>query len=175
MAKHMVKCFYCGQVFDASKVPFVKPNSMRYAHKTCAQTAEQNKSEEERDKERLEAYIKELFGISSIPIKIRKQIETYITVNNYTYNGIYHALKYHYEIKNGSLEKANGGIGIVPYVYDDAFLYWRAIWEAQEKNENVEIKDFVLPVKEIHINSPKRQPMKHIRKLFTFLEEGESE
>ena len=64
---------------------------------------------------------------------------------------------------------------IVPYVYDDAYLYWKAIWEAQVKNENVELKDFVLPVKEIHIDSPKRQPMKHLRKLFTFLEEGENE
>ena len=112
MAKHMVKCFYCGQVFDASKVPFIKPNARRYAHKTCAQTAEQNKSEVERDKERLEEYIKELFGIDTLTIKIKKQIDTYINVNNYTYNGIYHALKYHYEVKHGSIEKSNGGIGM---------------------------------------------------------------
>ena len=51
MAKHMVKCFYCGEVFDASTTPYVKPNSRRYAHKTCAQTAEENKTQEEKDKE----------------------------------------------------------------------------------------------------------------------------
>lgn len=175
MAKHMVKCFYCGQIFDASTTPFVKPNARRYAHKSCAQSAEENKTEEERDKEILEDYIKNLFNISSIPIKIRKQIETYITVNNYTYNGIYHALKYFYDVKHGSIEKANGGIGIVPYIYDSAFIYWRAIWEAQQQNENVEVKDFVLPVREIHISSPKRQPMKHLRRVFTFLEEEDGE
>lgn len=54
MAKHMVKCFYCGEVFDASTTPYVKPNSRRYAHKTCAQTAEENKTQEEKDKELLE-------------------------------------------------------------------------------------------------------------------------
>ena len=58
-----------------------------------------------------------------------------MTENNYTYSGILKTLKYWFEIKKGDLEKANGGIGIVPYVYDDAFLYWRGIWEAREKNK----------------------------------------
>lgn len=77
MAKHMVKCFYCGEVFDASTTPYVKPNSRRYAHKTCAQTAEENKTQEEKDKELLEKYIKDLFGINCISPKIKKQIETF--------------------------------------------------------------------------------------------------
>lgn len=50
MAKHMVKCFYCGEVFDASTTPYVKPNSRRYAHKTCAQTAEENKTQKKKIK-----------------------------------------------------------------------------------------------------------------------------
>ena len=33
MAKHMVKCLYCGQMFDANIEPFVKPNARRYALK----------------------------------------------------------------------------------------------------------------------------------------------
>lgn len=174
MAKHMVKCFYCGEVFDASTTPYVKPNSRRYAHKTCAQTAEKNKTQEEKDKELLEKYIKDLFGINCISPKIKKQIETFKKDRNYSYTGIYKTLKYFFEIKGNSIEKANGGIGIVPFVYDEAYLYWRALWEARERNEQVDIKEFILPVREVHIEPPQRQPMKHIRKLFTFLNEEET-
>lgn len=44
----------------------------------------------------------------------------------------------------------------------------------QERNEQVDIKEFILPVREVHIEPPQRQPMKHIRKLFTFLNEEET-
>ena len=35
MAKHVVKCFYCGLSFDANVEPTVKVNSRRYAHLEC--------------------------------------------------------------------------------------------------------------------------------------------
>lgn len=174
MAKHMVKCFYCGEIFDASTTPYVKPNSRRYAHKTCAQTAEENKTQEEKDRQLLENYIKKLFGINCISPKIKKQIETFRKDNNYSYTGMYKTLKYFFEIKGNSIEKANGGIGIVPFVYDEAYLYWRALWEARERNEQIDIGKFILPVREVHIEPPQRQPMKHTRKLFTFLNEEEA-
>jgi len=125
----------------------------------------------------LEEYIKKLFGYSSIPPRVTKQIQNYVhdLEHNYTYSGIYKTLRYFFEVRGNSLEKANGGIGIVPYVYDEAYTYWRAIWEAQQKNENVDLKEFVLPVREIHITPPERQPLKHTRKLFTFLDEGEED
>lgn len=132
---------------------------------------EENKSEEEKDKERLEKYIKELFKVNSIPMKIQKQIDNYKKDKNYSYSGIYKTLKYFYEVKGGSLEKSNGGIGIVPFIYEEAFKYWRALWEAKERNKDVNIEQYILPVREVHIQPPQRQPMKHIRKLFTFLEE----
>lgn len=172
MAKHLVKCLYCGEVFDASITPFVKPRSNRYAHKACAETAENKKTKEEKDKEILEKYIKELFRINSISVKIKKQMEMFKNEKNYTYSGMYKTLKYFFEIRGNSIEKANGGIGIIPYVYEEAFRYWQAIWEAQQKNENIQVKEYILPTKEIHISSPQRKPMKHIRKLFTFLDEG---
>lgn len=77
MAKHMVKCLYCGQMFDANTEPFVKPNARRYAHVACARTEEENQTQEEKDKRELEEYIKELFGVSTIPVKIRKQMDTF--------------------------------------------------------------------------------------------------
>lgn len=50
---------------------------------------------------------------------------------NYSYSGMYKSLKYFFEIKGNPIEKANGGIGIIPWIWDDALKYWRALWEAQ--------------------------------------------
>lgn len=171
MAKHLVKCLYCGEDFDANAEPFIKPNSRRYAHKACGEEAEAKKTKEQRDKESLEQYIKELFKISQLTPKINKQIKDYREKNQYTYSGIHKTLKYFFEVRGNSIEKANGGIGIVGFVYDDAFNYWRALWEARERNEHVNIEQYILPVREVHILPPQRQPMKHVRKLFTFLDE----
>ena len=171
MAKRLLKCFYCGQIFDANAEEFVQVNSRRYAHKACAVEAEERKSKEEKDKEQLENYIKELFDIDELTPKIRKQINTYRTERKFSYSGIHKTLKYWFEVRNGSLDKANGGIGIVDYVYDEALLYWRAIWEAQQQNQDIKIEDYVLPAREVRIPPPKREPMKHCRKLFSFLEE----
>lgn len=171
MAKHMVKCLYCGEMFDASTEPFIKPNLKRYAHKSCAENNENQKSKEEKDRESLESFIKQLFNIDKITPKIKKQIEDYRKNKNFTYSGIHKTLKYFFEVKGNSIEKANGGIGIVPFVYDEAFNYWRALWETKERNSEIKIQDYILPVKEIHISSPRRKPMKETRKLFTFLEQ----
>ena len=35
-------------------------------------------------------------------------------------------LRYFYDVKKGDKEKANGGIGIIPFIYKDAENYWRA-------------------------------------------------
>lgn len=174
MAKHLVKCFYCGQTFDANEEEYVKPRANRYAHKACHESADSAKTKEERDKELLFDYIKYLFKVNTVPIKIVKQLEKYTKENNYTYSGIYKTLKYFYEIKGNSIEKANGGIGIVPYQYQEAYIYWRSLWEAQQQNEGIKIEEYVMPTREIHIYPPTREPIKQIRKLFTFLEEDDT-
>lgn len=173
MAKHMVKCYYCKETFDANTEPYVKPSERRYAHKACAEKAKAEEDQEKKDKESLENYIKELFGITNLTPKIRAQMNSYRS-KNYTYTGMLKTLKYFYEVRGNSIEKAEGGIGIIPWVYDEAFTYWVAIWEAKQKHENIEMDKFVLPAREIHILPPRREPMKHTRRLFTFLDEGES-
>lgn len=173
MAKHIVKCLYCGKTFDASIEPFVKPRANRYAHEACAKGIETAKTQDEKDKEALESYIKKLFGVKSISVKIRKQIEKYHQENNYSYSGIRKSLVYFYEVRGNSLEKANGGIGIVPYIYADAFTYYRAIWEAQQQNKDIEIAQYNLPTREIKIEPPQREIMGRKQKGFLFLEEDE--
>ena len=42
-----------------------------------------------------------------------------------TPKGIYFALKYFYEIKKHSTDKSNGSIGIVDYIYEESYKYWK--------------------------------------------------
>ena len=169
MAKHMVKCFYCGQQFDASREPFVMAKARRYAHKSCAENYQSSLTQEQKDRQELENYIKILFHTTSISTKIEKQIEKYISENHYSYSGIQRSLFYFYEIKKNSLDKANGGIGIVPYIYQEAYNYYYTIWLAQQQNQDKVIQDYKPQEIVITIPPPQRKIKK--RKLFRFLDE----
>lgn len=174
MAKHLVKCSICGQQFDANTEQYVNTSSRRYAHKNCFDLKQKEQEQLEKEKNDLENYIMKLFNISYVDARIHKQINEYINNYKYTYSGIQKALVYHYEVKNGDIEKANGGIGIVPYVYQNAFNYYYSLWEAKQKNENKVIKEYVPEVQEIIIPIPKRK-IKPKRKLFTFLDEEQED
>jgi hypothetical protein len=170
MAKHLVKCKYCNQHFDANVEPYVLlSNGRRYAHKSCAEEYEKNISQEEKDKEALSQYIATLFNGSCDYARINKQIKEYINKYNYTYSGILKTLIYWYEVKGNSIEKANGGLGIVPYVYNTACQYYYNIYLAQLANQDKGIKDYHVKVKEIEIPPP--QPYMPKIKLFNLDEE----
>lgn len=147
-------------------------NSRRYAHISCAEKQQKEKTKEELDKEELENYIKQLFGITQLTPKIKKQITKYIKEENYSYSGIRRSLVYFYEIKHNSLEKSNDGIGIVPWVYSDAYNYYYNLWLAQQKNQDKNIDDY--KPKEIVITIP--PPERKIKKktLFSFLDKEET-
>lgn len=158
---HPVICYYCKKKFDRDKYPFIQINTKRYAHSECA-----NKGE--KDKKALEEYIKQLFNIDKINSKIDKQISSFVKEYGFSYSGIHRALYYHYAIKNGSIEKSNNGIGIVPYIYQEAYNYFYAIWEAQQINKDKEINQYIPQIKEIEIPTPTTRVKK--RKLFSFLD-----
>lgn len=89
MATHWVKCLYCGEIFDAASEPYVKPKPRRYAHLSCANKLEENKSKEEQNKQQLEDYIKRIFNIDKLTPKIENQIKTFHADKNLTYFGMY--------------------------------------------------------------------------------------
>lgn len=166
---HKVKCIYCGKTFDRDKIPYIQVSSRRYAHKECSMSEDEKLKKEEQDKIALENYIMKMFNTTYIDPRIRKQIKQYIEDYHYTYSGIHKSLTYFYEIKGNSIEKANGGIGIVPYIYQKAYQYYFALWEAQQKNKDTVVEEYIPTVKEIIIPPPQRKIKK--RKLFTFLDE----
>ena len=163
-----VVCAYCKKPMSKKDEDCVMVGNNKYVHKACQELEEKR---EKTDKEQLEDYIKDLFQISYIDPRVKGQIKKYIDEYNYTYSGIRKALIYHYEIKGGDKSKANGGIGIVPYVYQNAYEYHYNLWLAQQKNKDVEINLYTPKVKEIIIPRPQRKIKK--RQLFTFLDEDE--
>jgi len=166
---HKVKCKVCGRVFDRDKEPFKQVSERRYAHLACAVAEENEKSQAQKDKEDLEKYIMQLLGEEYITPRVRKQINSYIEEYNFTYSGMKKALVYFYEVQGNDKKKANGGIGIIPYIYRQAYEYYYSLWLANQKNENKIIVDYKPKVIEVRIASPQRKP--HKRRLFTFFEE----
>ena len=156
-------------VFDRDKVPFKQISERRYAHLTCALAAENEKSQAEKDKEDLEKYIMELLEEEYISPRVRKQMNSYIDEYNFTYSGMKKALVYFYEVKGNDRTKAKGGIGIIPYVYRDAYNYYYSLWLANQKNEHKVITDYKPVVREVRIPPPQLKPRK--RRLFSFFEE----
>ena len=166
MAAHKVKCYYCNQIFDANKEPFVKPKANRYAHQKCHENAQSNKTQEEKDYEALVEYIKHLLGPNPNP-RVWKQLREYKEMKDsrgnplYSYSGIHKTLYWFYELKHNDIDKANGGIGIVPYVYEDASKYYYALYLAHIANEDKDIAHMQVKIREFTIEPPqaeKRQP-----------------
>ena len=112
-------------------------------------------------------YIKKLFKEDYLNAKIRKQIRDFRKEYQYTYSGMLKTLYWWYEIKGNSIDLAQGGIGIIPFIYDDALKYYYSIFMAQTINENKEINK--PKVKEIEIGSPRA--FQNPPKLFNFGEE----
>lgn len=75
-------------------------------------------------------------------------------------------------MQGNSIEKANGSIGIVPYVYDKAFQYYYALWLANQNNKDKVISDYVATSREVTIRPP--QPKVRKRKLFSFLDKEDN-
>lgn len=161
---HKVKCSICGITFDRDKEPTQETGTRRYAHLECYQKMEASKPQEQKDYETLEKYILKLYNKDSLGALITKQIRDFRKDYNYTYTGIQKTLVWWFEIKGNSIDKTNGGIGIVPFVYEDACKYFYSLYLAQLANEL--ILDEKPEVIEIEIAPPqvrRKQP-----KLFNF-------
>lgn len=130
-----VKCPICGLYFDRDKEKSVQIKT-RFYHTSClSETSEGNRMI-------LEEYIKDILEIDKISPLIKKQIKKYTEEDGMTYLEIRDTLKYFFELKNGNKTKAQG-IGIVPYVYDEAKKYYQKIYDITEKAKKVEIKSSI--------------------------------
>ena len=75
-----------------------------------------------------------------------------------------------FDIKGNSIEKANGGIGIIPYVYQQACDYYYTLFLAKTANKNKDLSIYNNhKIKTIQIESQQIKIKPH--KLF-HMEEG---
>ena len=174
---HYVICSICGKRFDRDSVQAVKTGARRYAHASCDPTNKELvplvvKETDDPDYVKLMDYIQQLFGDTANYAQIKRQLKIYINDNKYSYSGIMKSLVYFYQIKGNPIEKANGALGIVPFVYQDAYNYYYALFLAQSQNENKDIKEFVTKVKEVTIPLPE---IKIKKRLFNLDDDDEVE
>lgn len=71
------------------------------------------------------------------------QLKNLLKRPDYTYLGIARAVEYHFVIKKNSIEKAKGGIGIVPYVYEQA----QAFYEQESRTRHEKFRKFLIASK----------------------------
>lgn len=153
---HYVTCLYCKKQFNRDKEPTKKVSARRYAHLKCWEDHLANMSQEEKDIQNFYDYTKNLFGEDYNYILTKKLAERYVKENNYTYSGMLKTLKWYYEKEGHSLNKSNGSIGIIPYIYKQALNYYYNLYKAQLINKEKDISNFTMPKERvIKIESPR--------------------
>ena len=135
---HMVKCLFCGKQFDAKEeekdIVWYKPRSNRYAHIECGKQKDAEKTQEEKDYDKLYHYVKDNQKENFDYIRFKKVVDAWKKDYNFTYNGMYYSLIYFYEVKNNSkIKLQEGSIGIIPFVYNDAKNYYYNIYVASQR------------------------------------------
>ena len=101
-------------------------------------------------------YTKNLFGEDYNYVLTKKLAERYVKENHYTYSGMLKTLKWYYEKQGNSIEKSNGSIGIIPYIYKQASEYYFALYKAQLVNQEKDFSNFTMNKEKIvNIESPR--------------------
>ena len=173
---HYVICVKCGKRFDRDKVPchpsLSKKN--RFEHDECPSEETKDEVTKDGDITDNEVIASTDFVLSSPPkvdtskkefadkltsffgrntARAWQQAEKYRRELGYTYKGMAQALEYFYEIKENSIEKSCGGIGIVPYIYQEAIDFYKQIEEDRQRAV-ASLKNYSTQVETIAIPSP---------------------
>ena len=150
------------QCFNSMMKMAVKSNSEKKAAKSKKTKKINPKStvlgdclteEESKQKRSLISYIQELFGEKA-------NAKTYTQIKNlmrdypyFTYVGLEQSIRFFYEIKENPI--TNQGLGIVPYVYDQAQEYFKNLGEVQSHNASISNVNELYAHKKVRIAPPK--------------------
>lgn len=122
-------CFYCHQYINIETEQYCMPRVNRYAHKKCY---EENFETDDEFVDRLYGLLTEL-NINYNFQMCEKQRKKFLRDKGYSNEGIYLTLKYFLQVKGGDLTKSYGGIGIVPFLYDEAKIYYAEMEKIQRQ------------------------------------------
>ncbi len=109
---------------DKAKSDWIMPSQNWYYHKERYETWRAAPATDEEWVEMIFDFLARDMKVSYNYYLCKQQIENYWKKEKINPKGIYFSLKYFYEIKKHPWEKGHGGIGIVPYVFDEAKAYW---------------------------------------------------
>ena len=130
---HQVTCRICKKKFDIEKEEYVLIGQKSYYHKSCFEEWKGQKDSVRAHNQDAnfwyEAMVDYLYRDVRLPgmdfQKVLSQWKNFLKPGrNYTPKGIYFAIRYFYDVMHGSSDKALGGIGIVPSIYNQSAEYW---------------------------------------------------
>ncbi|MEM5009391.1 hypothetical protein WKH57_01590 [Niallia taxi] len=134
----MVKCPYCEEKVDKDESHEYKK---RYYHPGCFRTWQRDGE----DYKTLMAYISSLYRVDYPSMIIKKQIKDYKD-EGYKYKGMELALRYFYETLDNRVQE-NTGVGIIPYVYEDAKKHYMKIKRINESYKNYSDEEITVYIK----------------------------
>lgn len=149
----MHTCYFCGKdIEDYDMITAIhfknKYGSISYAHSDC---------------QKLFDYAGKCIRNLN-KVKFRQQYKKFLN-EGMTTIGIANALRYWYKIKKNSDEKANGSIGIVPYIYEEAQEYFKKKQEAKQKANKMSANEYLAysdvinkPLPKIQKRIPPKKP-----------------
>lgn len=117
MVRNSTKCPSCEEQVIREEGIF-DDVSKKWLHKQCYRTLA--------SKRELSRYVCALFKLKAPGPKIYSQMNM-LNKKGYSYEGMLSTLKYHFDVKKGKVEKAMEGIGIIPFVYEEAQLYYQKL------------------------------------------------
>lgn len=146
-----VKCPSCEMLND-KEIAVLYQN--RYYCKTCFEQKQQIK---DHYKDLLD-YICKLYNLQVPNGWILKQIKEYKEQFNYSYLGMKTTLHYFFEIQGNEI-KDDQGVGIIPFVYEEAKQFYIDKKSIKENSEKCDIKELQEKNCVIKVN-PKNNPIK---------------
>lgn len=138
--KTIYQCRSCKQPINTEVLEFgidyVMPKKGVYYHASCYE--KKNKIALSTDnKETNDVWLDALYRYMRYDLcqeinypKLQGQWNSYLN-NKMTAKGIYYAVRYMYDIKKLNPDKAEGGIGLVPSIYEESSNYWTNMYNRQ--------------------------------------------
>ena len=155
--KNIRICCYCKKDLNIKTEKYVLIGN-RYAHKKCHEEGAPNEIKAIND---IYNYLAKEVCIKVDYMKMKSQRRNFLKQNkSATDEGILNTLKYYYGIQKGSATKAQGGIGIVPYLYEEAQAYYKNIDKKKEKIKKGIEKQLDLDKVIVKITKPEKQKEK---------------
>lgn len=152
-----LKCPECGTYNDKENTVY---HNSKYYCKICFE----NKQKEAQDYKDLIAYICKLYEIDAPSGWMLKQIKDYKEQFRFTYRGIKTTLHYFYEIQEGNSVEDSMGIGIVPFVYDEAKRFYIEKKAIKDSLGDCDLEEIGNKKKTIHINR-EQKPRNNYKKM----------